>query len=644
MAAVTKKLKEIKQEELSIISKKRSALHPEDGIDRPQENLFGIALSGGGIRSATLSLGFLKILNECGILSRADYLSTVSGGGYAGAYVQAKLCEAGSYKELFSLSDIENLRLKGYYLAPGRGIMRMLTRLRLAGAFAASVVMNWVWVILLFLLLALSFKLIAELVSAIDYDSWLNYGFIICGVVLAFHYFFHSFRRLLLWHSDILNAIEGGLLAFVVIVAGLSWGRQWVPGFFETWSICFWGTNLFSGLSHGWLTCIHLLLVAVVFAFSGLFANPNLLTLHRFYRDRLSGAFLRTVSRKSTRIRLRKWIGEKDGQCNPQSPYPLINTCLNVLGKGKHIGAKTSDYFLLSPLYCGSELTDYISTAKSYFYSRMSFATATAISGAAVNPEMGQRTNKVVAFFMTLFNLQLGYWTRNPKARSEFPFDWWPYYYILQLLSKTHAERRRVNISDGGHIENLGVFELLRRESKLIIAVDAGADPTYGFSDLRNLVVRARNDLGVVIKFRDGCQPEDCIKPKPSIGFSSSQFAIADVSYLPEKQKRTPYNGLLVYVKSSMKAPSEFRDVAETDPEYKSFYYKMYHPRFPHESTADQFFDTAQWEAYFRLGQYIAGDLLDVKLRDRDQSRQAEEQWKKMTINELKDRFDAKKA
>jgi hypothetical protein len=165
----------------------------------------------------------------------------------------------------------------------------------------------------------------------------------------------------------------------------------------------------------------------------------------------------------------------------------------------------------------------------------MTFATATAISGAALNPEMGQKTNKIASFLMTLLNLQLGYWALNPQTRFTHPIDWWPWCLILQLFSKTNADRRRINISDGGHIENLGVFELLRRECKLIISVDAGADPTYGFSDLRNLVMRARNELGVVIEFRKGFHPEDCISQ--TVFWISASRSHCGLVHLPKKGK-----------------------------------------------------------------------------------------------------------
>jgi hypothetical protein len=648
MASPGNILEEIAQHELSVISKKRFALHPEDGIDDPRENLFGIALSGGGIRSATFCLGFLKILNDCGILSRADYLSTVSGGGYAGAYVQARLAEATSYDELLSDSDVRQLRSRGYYLAPGKGIVRILTYIRLAGACVASLIMNWVWVFLLFLLLALSLEIIGGLIFENSPQSLLEKILIISGAVLAFHYFFHFMRnwRVLgvpLWSSDALNVVEGGLFTLTAIVVALNWAGYWVPDFFQNWCINILGTKLFPCSNSHWLTFFQLLLVAIVFAIAGIAANPNILSMHRFYRDRIARAYLRPVSWKAMSRTLRDWMDNKNGENNPHAPYPLINTCLNVLGKGKHVGAKTSDYFLLSPLYCGSELTGYVPTEKSKYYSRMTFSTATAISGAAVNPEMGHRTSKIAAFLMTLFNLQLGFWTLNPKTRFDYPVTWWPYHLILQLMCRSNAQKRRVNISDGGHIENLGVYELLRREAKLIIAVDAGQDQDYKFSDLQNVVVRARNELGLAIEFRDGFDPEHWIRPKPSIGFSLSQFAIADVFSLPKKET-SRYRGLLVYVKSAMKAPTKHEEMEISSSEYNSFYYKNYHPRFPHESTADQFFDPDQWEAYFRLGQYIAGDLLDITLREEEQSTRAKEEWKNVTIDEIRRRFDSKKA
>ncbi len=148
------KLEQVLFEELKIIKSKRKKTNPKDGYKNPT-NLFGIALSGGGVRSATINLGVLEVFNKCGILKLADYLSTVSGGGYIGGYVHAKL-KGGlndAYDKLFSGDDIKYLKEHGDYLIPGEGIRKTFNRFRFGGAFLFSVLMNWVWALSLFSLI-----------------------------------------------------------------------------------------------------------------------------------------------------------------------------------------------------------------------------------------------------------------------------------------------------------------------------------------------------------------------------------------------------------------------------------------------------------------------------------------------------------
>jgi len=61
---------------------------------RSGNGLIGLALSGGGIRSATLGLGVIQALDACGLLKAVDYLSTVSGGGFIGGCVRSMLSRA----------------------------------------------------------------------------------------------------------------------------------------------------------------------------------------------------------------------------------------------------------------------------------------------------------------------------------------------------------------------------------------------------------------------------------------------------------------------------------------------------------------------------------------------------------------------
>ncbi|MEL7223166.1 MAG: hypothetical protein AAGJ93_17710, partial [Bacteroidota bacterium] len=106
------------------------------------DNRFGIALSGGGIRSATINLGILKTLNKFGLLKQADYLSTVSGGGYTGSYIQATTKEKGQDGQLFAEAHIDYMRERGEYLFPGTGWIKIWNQLMLVIAFFVSFLMS----------------------------------------------------------------------------------------------------------------------------------------------------------------------------------------------------------------------------------------------------------------------------------------------------------------------------------------------------------------------------------------------------------------------------------------------------------------------------------------------------------------------
>jgi hypothetical protein len=579
-------VREILDAEWQAVSSRRSRYQAEKWFQKPAHR-FGIALSGGGIRSATIGLGFLEVLNRFGILERADYLSTVSGGGYLGGHVQAKLWRErqapNPFGRLFQTDDISHLTHYGDYLAPGSGTKKLLHRIRMAGAVVASILLNFVWVIAL----AVAIARAAWLVFGGLADAVIWYATIATVGVLGWHLFMHELRHVKLWSSDVLNTIEG-----VLLVGALVWAAVWINNPYPAFPL--------------WLP-------VAVLVVTGFFANPNLLTMHRFYRDRLQTAYLlRKDGDRGSPIVLRElWTGV--------GPYPLINACLNVVGEkdDTFVGAAGSDYFLLSPLFCGSKLTDYASTTSPGF-DTMTLATAVACSGAAVNPGLGPKTNRVLAFVMALFNLRLGYWVPNPKV--QLPgllrrFPWWPYYLLRELFSRTDTTTGRVNIADGGFIENLGVYELLRRRCTFVIALDATADPRYQLSDLNNLVMRARSELGVTIKFRQ--DPEQLIRPSPSQGYSRSDFVIADIGDLPGKETgEPPYKGVLVYVKSSLREQTHWKQwKIDVDGEWRGYAYKTYHPDFPQESTADQFFDKAQWMAYYTLGRFMAGDVLGVDVR-----------------------------
>ncbi len=541
---------EQEDEHLRARRKHRSGTSEADELD---DTRFGIAMSGGGIRSATINLGILKTLNKFGVLEKADYLSTVSGGGYTGAYVQSLLKKKASekkdhpaeaYENLFHQDHINYLRDRGEYMMPGVGRKKIWNTFVLVIGYLVSTLMSWVSpliFIFLFLTLLSGIGKVRGLVDDYNFQTEVynfidNWYIVEVGIGLFFliyitHFIINLKLKYDLGISRRFNHGEAAL-AFLFIIAGgflilLKIGSFNI-GFYE---------EIRTALGIGKVGIIFFHVLAAVIAFGlGYFANPNAISFHRFYRNQLADAYLH-FGENYKNVELSNLI--KQNNTSPENlvaPYPLINTCLNLQliggGDDNFKGAKASDYFLLSPFYFGSKITGYVDTDTFKDYRELTLPAATTISAAAVNPGMGTYSNKLLSVLMTTFNVRLGFWISNPIKRNESERVWWPWYFFKELFSKIGTSNRKLNISDGGHIENLGVYELLRRRCRLILSVDAGADPLYSFADLEILTVRARNELGLSIEFREGHIPEDVIRPKPSFGYSLERFAIADVYHL----------------------------------------------------------------------------------------------------------------
>lgn len=216
---------------------------------------------------------------------------------------------------------------------------------------------------------------------------------------------------------------------------------------------------------------------------------------------------------------------------------------------------------------------------------------ALATSGAAVSPNMGHASRAVRAFVLTLFNVRLGRWSANPaQAAWRVPSPRFGLVPLLQELFGYSNERRNfVYLSDGGHFDNLGIYELVRRRCKLIVAVDAGADPQRRMGDFAEAVRKCRIDLGVEIDL-----PELALLNADDTGRSKQGFAIGAIRYdISDPAK----NGTLILIKPTLtRTREEPADVLN---------YAELNPPFPQQTTADQFFDESQFESYRRLGLWI---------------------------------------
>jgi hypothetical protein len=185
------------------------------------------------------------------------------------------------------------------------------------------------------------------------------------------------------------------------------------------------------------------------------------------------------------------------------------------------------------------------------------------------------------------------HFVRRAGLRERFDWRVRPQALGRELLSRVDEVWRWVNLSDGGHIENLAAFELLRRRCRYVIIGDGAADPAMHFGGLATLLRYARIDLGIEIDI----DPRDLRLRQGSEGaaYSAEHFAVGRIRYPATPQGWEASDGYLLYLKSSLTG----------DEEEIVHQYRATHPTYPHESTADQFFNEGQFEAYRALGEHI---------------------------------------
>ena len=295
-------------------------------------------------------------------------------------------------------------------------------------------------------------------------------------------------------------------------------------------------------------------------------------------------------------------------------PLPLVNTSLNVV-RGKELALQTrkARSFAFTPLYGGftrqlpgsREWENFFGSTKEAgchrraFRDGMTLGTSIAISGAAASPSMGSYSEPALAFLMTLFDVRLGWWIGNPTSK------WWkrgsPVFgfgrLLAELLGNTNDESDFVYLSDGGHFENLAIYELARRRCKLIVACDASCDQSFNLTDLHNAMEHCRTDLGVTITLDD----DSLLKPtdSPEGLRAKSHFVKGTIRY-PDSAP-----GTIIYVKPTL---------VEGDPEDVLAYNRV-NPHFPHDTTANQWFDETHFENYRVLGE-AAGEAAVDAIKD----------------------------
>ncbi len=687
----------VQKDEAEVIAKQRV----NRGI-RSTAPLVGLALSGGGIRSASFALGVLQALarrdeGRTDNLRHVDYLSTVSGGGYIGSsltwfnYLQRDKRPADRRFPFGSKFEAHRdqcatevkpdntafIRQHGEYLTPAKSftsvslvavaLRNIVLSFSVYFAFVVALTMGvrhahphldavlprgWLRDVsgdtmlpaillgLLFVVLAVLFGMLTALIPKFRPDNEVLYaarvrsqrwfGLVlvwafaaaICGTVPHLYTVLHDWQGFT-FSTTATTGAAGVLYEFVKQQRPKLAAKTPKLNLLILWITV--GAIIYGLLLGAYAISLRLdpqaeepLLIAW-FALYGLVAgglmNSNMFSIGRMYRDRLMEAFMPDPEA----VTQRKWRRAKAADvtfmqdvCTEEDngPYHLVNTNV-VLTSSDYASfrGRGGDNFVFSAKYTGSEATGWYS-AKTACGGAMSLATAMAISGAAVNPNAacggrGPTRNRLASFVLALFNIRLGYWVRNPNA-SQFVKSVskvvWPnliYPGLRQGLLGTglHTRAGYIELTDGGHFDNTGIYELVRRKVPCIICSLASADPGYGFDDLADVIERVRADFGVYIAFDsmmadavpgNGDPPPDGIAT--SLKFAKTSHVVGKIHY-PDKT-----TGTLIVLKSSMTNRLPV-DVVR---------YAALNAAFPNESTADQFFDERQFEAYREAG-YAAG-------------------------------------
>jgi hypothetical protein len=419
-----------------------------------------------------------------------------------------------------------------------------------------------------------------------------------------------------------------GALPFLFAAATAIFRQQWTKNlsvrllFFSgpllyVWVILFVGAKLgLTGDRPQWLWWVIGIVTVLLLLWSWLFVDINSGGPHGYYRDRLCECYLAYQGPDQLTwwqaVVRRFWSGRRHPANDPgqplqsvgarlqlpmtklttpgAAPYHLVNTAVNLPASAdRELRGRNGDFFLLSPHVCGSPICGYVETSKLIDRDpHIDLGTAMAISGAAAAPNMGWRTLANYRFLLALFNVRLGYWIPNVRQLDQVRTRGvGPRYFFAEITGQINENMRFLNISDGGHIENLGVYELLRRKCKFIICVHGGADLGTARSDLQRLERYASIDLGIKLEYNLTDLQPDAAK------ICRAYAILIKVVYGPGEI------GWMIYLKPV---------ITGAEPQYV-LDYRYQNADFPNDGILEQAYDEERFEAYRAVGECAAESL-----------------------------------
>jgi hypothetical protein len=377
------------------------------------------------------------------------------------------------------------------------------------------------------------------------------------------------------------------------------------------------------------------------------FVNINRFSLHSLYRNRLIRGYLGASNatrapnpftgfdESDNKPMAELWPHDPDCKAKQKleqpapsdwRPFHIVNIALNVVS-GSRLAwqERKAESLTVSPLHCGTAANG-VGYRPTWKYGDgkgkgITLGTALAISGAAASPNMGYHSSPLVTLLLALFNVRLGWWLGNPGAAGKetyqedgprlaaLPF-------LNEMFGRTTDEQEFVYLSDGGHFENLGLYEMIRRRCRCIVVSDAGQDPNYDFTDLGNAVRKIAIDLGVYISFGELRQIK--ARSKDNSVIKGAYYAIGEIDYKTaperaptpgasakdtkeaEEKRKAVTNGYILYIKPSYLGTESAGIVS----------YAAANAAFPHEPTFELFYGESQFESYRTLGFEIVDSVL----------------------------------
>lgn len=698
----------IKQEHDSIQQSRKKRLPPaEPNSVVDPASLKAICLSGGGVRSATFATGVFNswAKDNGAILRKFDYLSTVSGGGYFGAF----------YGRLFQRHEKSNKSIDQVYRdladdhsAPSKYLKRnsrYLANSKDEAFVAAAVILrNIIWLHGMLLMALIPLMSFTHMLYRAHPFNHLN---LLTNILLVFvtlfllltpiHFITSLFskgkwvRRIASWMGLLLRIIVVVALLLIVTVlatylveaqisnnwylslsAFLAAIYKWYPTIqqfigktpslkitsyvvatvifvayltmvsYLTYILFDWlyydmrlkfeCLDLYNGFPsrkhEAWilLICAPAIIALVL---NKITHSVNQTSLHYFYAARLRRAFLGAAnsnrfSTTNNKIHNAAEYERGDDVRDVQNyrpelnggPLHLINTTLNnSMSPGNDLWWPDCKGQNLAVSGLGYNWSHSHHSAWNEERPALSLGQWIAVSGAAASTGMGQSTTGATSLMAALFNIRTGLWWHR-KSKHVFYSGFW-----TELSNRYRSEV--INdwyLSDGGHFENLGIYEMVRRRIPRIVAIDAGCDSEFLFEDLGNLIRRVQLD------FRCKLEVADSTKIASIFSSTESQNQFGQLDQLKSAKPDPIWHQNPSPVKRAVLLHGKFetQDLISQIDEIWILYikptltrqepidvlrYQIDHPDFPHQSTNDQFFDEAQWESYRKLGEITANDL-----------------------------------